>query len=70
LIRLCDSGSGVPIARKVQLFSPVASDKPQGSGIGLSICRTIVEAHDGRIWVEDNQPCGACFCFTLRFATI
>lgn len=68
-IRLCDSGVGVSFERKAELFSPVASAKPQGAGIGLSICRTIVEAHDGRIWVEDNRPCGACFCFTLPLAS-
>lgn len=68
LVRLCDTGAGLSAARKGGLFSPIASSKAQGSGIGLSICRTIVEAHQGRIWAEDNRPCGACLCFTLPLA--
>jgi two-component system sensor kinase FixL len=67
-IRVCDGGAGVPEARKPDIFSPSISGKAQGMGIGLSICRTLVEAHGGRIWVEDNQPAGACFCFTLPLA--
>ena len=64
-VHVQDCGRGVPEELKAALFSPLMSNKPHGTGIGLSICRTIVEAHEGRIWVEDNQPRGACFCFTL-----
>jgi len=64
-VHVQDCGRGVPEELKAALFSPLMSNKPHGTGIGLSICRTIVEAHEGRIWVEDSQPRGACFCFTL-----
>ena len=47
------------------LFVPFVSDKPSGIGMGLSISKTIIEAHDGRIGVRDNTPEGAVFWFTL-----
>lgn len=68
LIRVCDTGAGLAHPLKAELFSPVVSTKPHGAGIGLSICRTIIAAHGGRIWAEDQIPCGACFCFTLPLA--
>jgi two-component system sensor kinase FixL len=51
-----------------QLFQPFVTDKPHGMGVGLSICRTIVEAHGGRITVEANPGGGTIFRFTLRAA--
>jgi two-component system sensor kinase FixL len=68
-VRVKDSGNGLSAELKAQLFSPSPSQKPDGMGIGLSICRTIVEAHGGRIWAEDNDPCGACLCFTIPLAS-
>jgi len=49
-----------------QLFQPFITTKATGMGVGLSISRTIVEAHGGRIWVEPNPGGGAVFHFTLR----
>lgn len=68
-IRVSDRGPGISEDLKTQLFTPFASTKCGGLGIGLSISRTIVDSHGGRIWVEDNVPNGASFCFTLPLAT-
>jgi len=51
-----------------QLFQPFVSNKRHGMGVGLSICRTIVEAHGGQITVEPNPTGGTIFRFTLRAA--
>ena len=63
-----DSGPGIPREVKDHLFEPFSTTKEGGMGIGLSICRTIVEAHGGRIWVEDAPGGGARFAFTLPLA--
>ena len=60
-----DSGSGISEAVEAQLFQPFVSSKRSGMGIGLSICRTIVEAHGGRIWFEPAPDSGTIFHFTL-----
>jgi signal transduction histidine kinase len=62
-IDVCDSGPGVDEVRLQSLFEPGASDKPGGMGVGLSICRAIVEAHGGSLWAELG-PRGH-FSFTL-----
>lgn len=62
-VEVRDSGAGVDVARLQALFDPGASDKPGGMGIGLGICRAIVEAHGGRLWAEAGP--GGRFCFTL-----
>ncbi|OYW34071.1 MAG: hypothetical protein B7Z45_07990 [Azorhizobium sp. 12-66-6] len=49
-----------------QLFTPFITTKPQGMGVGLSISRTIIESHGGRIWAQPNPAGGTVFCFTLR----
>ena len=67
-IRVSDRGPGLSEDQKTLLFAPFVSGKFEGLGIGLSISRTIVESHGGRIWVEDNVPNGAAFCFSLRLA--
>ena len=63
-----DSGSGISPALAQQLFQPFITSKENGMGIGLSICRTIIEAHGGRIWFEPARERGTLFHFTLPLA--
>jgi two-component system sensor kinase FixL len=63
-----DSGPGFPEDVQDRLFTAFYSTKASGMGVGLSICRTIVEAHGGRIWAETGAAGGAAFSFTLRRA--
>lgn len=65
-----DTGSGVSETLAPQLFQPFITSKQTGMGIGLSICRTIVEAHGGRIWFEPGTDGGTIFRFTLPLAEV
>jgi hypothetical protein len=65
-----DHGSGIPEAQRANLFQPFFSTKSEGMGMGLSICRSIVEFHHGRLAVEENPAGGAIFRFTLPLATV
>jgi len=60
-----DSGVGLPAEKMDQIFSAFFTTKPQGSGMGLAISRSIAESHGGRLWAAANQGKGATFHFTL-----
>ena len=47
------------------MFTPSYTTKADGTGVGLSICRSIIDAHGGRVWAVQNDDAGATFCFTL-----
>ena len=64
-----DSGPGVAPDLAARLFSPFVSTKNDGMGVGLSICRRIVEAHGGQMWLEPSEGAGADFRFTIPLAT-
>jgi signal transduction histidine kinase len=66
LVAVEDSGTGIEPQNVDQLFSPFFTTKPNGMGIGLSICRSIVEQHGGNIWATRNSGAGSTFQFTLR----
>ena len=65
---VADTGPGVSQALQDRLFEPFYTTKSEGMGMGLNICRTIVEFHEGRLWVEPAEPTGCVFRFTLPLA--
>jgi two-component system sensor kinase FixL len=69
VMSVADTGTGIAEEFMPQLFQPFATTKRHGMGVGLSISRTIVESHGGRIWVEPTPGGGSTFRFTLRAVT-
>ena len=69
-ISIHDTGPGLPVGKADQIFDAFFTTKPQGSGMGLSISKSIVEAHGGRIWATVNEGSGATFHFTLPVAPV
>jgi len=65
IVSVSDTGVGLPSQHADQIFDAFFTTKPQGTGMGLSISRSIVESHGGRLWADGNSPRGASFCFTL-----
>ncbi len=65
LVSVTDCGVGISAENADQLFNAFFTTKPSGMGMGLSICRSIMEAHGGRLWATANVPHGATFQFTL-----
>jgi signal transduction histidine kinase len=64
-VAVCDRGTGIPEERLQRVFEPFVSTKANGMGMGLAICRSIVETHGGRLWAENNPEGGATVRFTL-----
>ena len=67
-VEVCDTGPGLSPSAEARLFEPFSSEKGGGMGLGLVICRGIVEAYGGRLWLEQNQPGRCVFRFTLPMA--
>jgi PAS domain S-box-containing protein len=65
LVSVSDTGVGLPPQQEEQIFNAFFTTKPHGTGMGLRICRSIVESHGGRLWAANNSPRGASFCLTL-----
>ena len=70
LVGVRDSGPGIDSTHLERVFEAFYTTKPSGVGMGLSICRSIIDAHGGRLWAEANEPSGAVFQFTLRGAEV
>ena len=70
-VAVCDTGDGIPNEEKTKIFEKfytlnnVLADSKKSIGLGLSLCKSIVEAHGGKIYVSDNHPKGTIFTFTL-----
>jgi signal transduction histidine kinase len=67
-IEVIDSGAGIGPEIAARIFDPFFTTKQQGIGMGLSISRTIIEAHDGRLWATPDAGGGSCFHFTIPLA--
>ena len=65
MISVADTGTGISAEDAQRVFNPLFTTKSGGMGMGLSICRSIIEAHDGKLWVEPNAPRGSIFQFVL-----
>jgi two-component system sensor kinase FixL len=68
LVEVEDSGPGIAADKLESVFHPFVTSKPEGLGLGLSICRSIIERHGGRIWAANHPDRGATFSITLPAA--
>jgi signal transduction histidine kinase len=66
ILEVADRGPGIDATLEQNLFTPFFSTKPQGTGLGLHICRSIVEAHGGHVWVSRNAERGVTFHCSLK----
>jgi len=64
-VSVADTGTGIGSQEIERVFDPLFTTKSGGMGMGLSICRSIIDAHDGQLWVVPNTPGGAVFQFAL-----
>jgi signal transduction histidine kinase len=69
LVAVRDTGPGLDAEHLDRIFKPFYTTKASGIGMGLSICRSIVDAHDGQLWAEANRPRGSVFYFSLPIAS-
>jgi two-component system sensor kinase FixL len=67
-VSVSDTGPGLAMKVQAQLFQPFITTKEKGMGLGLSICRSIIDGHGGRMWATPNADRGVTFCFTLPLA--
>ena len=65
VVSVADTGGGISADHSDRIFNPLFTTKSGGMGMGLSICRAIIEAHEGQLWFAPNEPRGAVFQFTL-----
>ncbi|HYT21803.1 MAG TPA: ATP-binding protein [Candidatus Polarisedimenticolia bacterium] len=65
VISVIDTGVGVPVEKLDHIFNPFFTSKPEGTGMGLPISRSIIESHGGRLWADPNPESGSIFRFTL-----
>jgi len=65
-LTLTDRGTGIPLEKMAQVFEPFVTTKPHGLGLGLAICRSIVTAHRGELWADNNNEGGATFHLVLE----
>jgi signal transduction histidine kinase len=65
IVSVADTGAGISSQDAERIFDPLFTTKADGMGMGLAICRAIIEAHEGRLWLAPNSPRGAVFQFTL-----
>jgi signal transduction histidine kinase len=70
IIEVLDNGPGIDPERLTDVFEAFVTTKSQGMGLGLAICRRIVERHDGQIWASSVVPQGAHFRIVLRSSTL
>jgi signal transduction histidine kinase len=68
LVAVEDNGTGLDPATAGRIFEPFFTTKQDGMGMGLSICRSIIETHGGRLWASPRIPCGTVFRFTVPAA--